>query len=145
MDGPWEVGYRNEATERDVEADRGTEGAQFEKQTENRRASRTKTIRPQRYSDVGHLAFITAGAMCRNVTDLEPVSADESVNPPDSNEWITPMVDELKSLVENEVFSVVEKPEDRKIVDCLWVFALKKYSRGKIIRHIGRLVAKGFS
>ena len=75
-----------------------------------------KTNRPQRYSDVGHLAFITAEAMCGNVTDLERVSAHEAVNRPDSNEWITPMVDELKSLVENEVISVVEKSDDKKLL-----------------------------
>ena len=46
------------------------------------------------------------------MTELEPVSAHETVKRPDSNEWIAAIVDELKSLLDNEAFSVVKKPYD---------------------------------
>lgn len=40
---------------------------------------------------------------------------------------------------------MVRKPDERKIVNCRWVYALKRNSSGDIIRHKARLAAKGFS
>lgn len=40
---------------------------------------------------------------------------------------------------------MVEKPPNRKIVECKWVFKTKKDTHGIVTSHKARLVAKGFS
>jgi hypothetical protein len=39
----------------------------------------------------------------------------------------------------------VELPNDRKVVDCKWVYKLKKGVDDKVERYKARLVAKGYS
>ena len=55
------------------------------------------------------------------------------------------MNDELKSMVQNEVWDLVELPEGYKKVGCKWVFKTKRDSKGNIERYKARLVAKGFT
>ena len=45
----------------------------------------------------------------------------------------------------NEVWDLVELPEDCKRVRCKWVFKTNHDSNGNIERHKARLVAKGFT
>lgn len=92
-----------------------------------------------------NVAFITAEAMCGNVNDDVPTSAEQAVNTSDSRKWVDAMADEMLSLSSNRVFSVVHKPDERKAIKCRWVFAKKANSNGEIIRHKARLVAKGYS
>ena len=44
-----------------------------------------------------------------------------------------------------EVYEEVQKPHDRKIVGCKWVFRYKLGSDGQIEKYKARLVAQGFS
>ncbi|KAL1347145.1 hypothetical protein AAHE18_08G237600 [Arachis hypogaea] len=55
------------------------------------------------------------------------------------------MITEYKALLHHNTWSLVEKPCNEKIVTCQWVFAVKKNSKGEIIRYKARLVARGFS
>ena len=51
----------------------------------------------------------------------------------------------MASLANNDIFTVERTPEDRKIVKCRWVFAMKRDTNGDIYRYKARLVAKGYS
>lgn len=55
------------------------------------------------------------------------------------------MEDELKSMKHNEVWKLVELPENFKPIGCKWVFKTKKDSKGRIDRYKARLAAKGFT
>ncbi|OAE25205.1 hypothetical protein AXG93_855s1040 [Marchantia polymorpha subsp. ruderalis] len=56
------------------------------------------------------------------------------------------MLEELKSLKENETWTVVDKPASKKIVGSRWIFKLKEGIPGvEKPRYKARLVAKGFS
>ena len=63
----------------------------------------------------------------------------------DKDKWVSAMKDEMASLANNDVFTVERTPEDRKIVKCRWVFAMKRDSNGDVYRYKARLVAKGYS
>lgn len=54
--------------------------------------------------------------------------------------WNKACEDEYQSLVDRDVFDLVDRPQGRKTVKCRWVFAQKSDGRKK-----ARLVAKGFS
>ena len=46
---------------------------------------------------------------------------------------------------QNEVWDLVELPEDYKTVRCKWVFKTKRDSTGNIEHHKAKLVPKGFT
>jgi len=53
--------------------------------------------------------------------------------------------DEYKSLIENQTWKLVKLQEERKCIDCKWVFRVKYNQHGKVDKFKVRLVAKGFS
>ncbi|WVZ13110.1 hypothetical protein V8G54_017640 [Vigna mungo] len=77
--------------------------------------------------------------------DNDPVSFSEAINGDNSDKWLNVMKDELKSMVQNDVWDLVELPEGCKRVECKWVFKTKRDSHGNIERYKARLIAKGFT
>lgn len=66
-------------------------------------------------------------------------------NRDDKIQWEKSIKDELNSLYENKMWDIVPGPKDKKIVDCKWVFAIKKGSDGNLNKYKARLVAQCFS
>jgi hypothetical protein len=54
------------------------------------------------------------------------------------------MNDEYQALMDNKTWHLVPPSSTRKIIDCKWVFRIKKNADGTIDRYKARLVAKGF-
>lgn len=54
------------------------------------------------------------------------------------------MEEEMDSLAANKTWSLVSLPQDRKVIDCKWVYKLKRKSDGSIDKYKARLCAKGF-
>lgn len=63
---------------------------------------------------------------------------------PEKNHWYKAMLEELKSIKERKVWTLVARPENAKILGCRWVFTLKRNDQGKIERYKARLVAQGY-
>lgn len=59
--------------------------------------------------------------------------------------WIDAMDDDMKSMVNNNVWELMELPRNCKEIGCRWVFKTKKDSTGKIERSKARLMAKDFT
>ncbi|KAK8948501.1 hypothetical protein KSP39_PZI005632 [Platanthera zijinensis] len=59
--------------------------------------------------------------------------------------WSNAMVDEMKSMHDNDVWDLVELPEGKKPIGCKWIFKTKRNSKGNVERYKSRLVAKGFT
>ncbi|CAD5184495.1 unnamed protein product, partial [Musa acuminata subsp. malaccensis] len=75
----------------------------------------------------------------------DPLSFSQAIESNDSEKWYDAMKEELKSMVQNDVWDLVELPNDCKRVGCKWVFKTKCDSTSNIERYKARLVAKGFS
>ena len=75
----------------------------------------------------------------------DPVSFSQAIESNDSSKWIDVMNEELKSMDQNQVWDLVELPNNCKKVGCKWVFKTKRDSKGNIERYKARLVAKGFT
>ena len=75
----------------------------------------------------------------------DPVTFSQAMNDVNYDKWLEAMKDELKSMVHNEVWDLVELPEGHQKVGCKWVFKTKRDSRGNLERYKARLVAKGFT
>lgn len=79
------------------------------------------------------------------IESSEPSTVQEAIASHDANNWKLAMKDEIKSLDENNTWSLVDLPPGRKPVKTKWVFKIKKDEAGKLVRHKARLVAKGCS
>lgn len=75
----------------------------------------------------------------------EPKSINEALSGKLKLKWFEAMKEEIKSLKENNTWELCELPENRKPVDCKWVFKTKDDAGGNVRRYKARLVAKGFS
>lgn len=74
-----------------------------------------------------------------------PMTPKEALESDESNQWLEAMQSELKSLVDNNTWEVVELPNDRKAIKNKWVFAKKLNAAGSTVKFKARLCAKGFS
>ena len=60
------------------------------------------------------------------------------------NSWKSAMDSEMKSLIENDTFSVVPLPKGKTVVGSRWVYSLKNDPAGNIV-YKARFVARGYS
>lgn len=89
--------------------------------------------------DLIHLALQTV------LKDIEPNTFEEAVASIDRSKWMDAMKEELKSLVKNDTYDLVDLPKDMKAIECRWVFRIKRNKDGSIERYKARLVARGFA
>ena len=73
---------------------------------------------------------------------LLPSSAAEALNDPN---WKEAMDREYQSLMDNNVWSLVAKPEGRSVIGSKWHFAYKMDAQGNIVKYKARFVARGFT
>lgn len=73
-----------------------------------------------------------------------PETYDEAIKREDSNEWQTAMAREMKSLADNNVWTLCDLPSNKKALPCKWVFRVKRNPDGTVEKYKARLVVKGF-
>ena len=78
------------------------------------------------------------------VDDSEPANYEEAMMSPDSEKWLEAMKSELGSMSENQVWTLVDPPSDRKAVENKWLFKKKTDVAGNVTVYKARIVAKGF-
>jgi hypothetical protein len=81
---------------------------------------------------------------CENysfISSFEPFKIEDALHDPD---WVVAMQDELINFKYNEVWSLIERP-NQNIVVTKWVFRNKQDEHGVVIRNKSWLVAKGYS
>jgi hypothetical protein len=71
----------------------------------------------------------------------EPGNLKEALNDP---KWRQAMCDEYNALLRNKTWHLIEETKEKNVIDCKWVFKIKRKSDGTIDRYKARLVAKGF-
>lgn len=68
-----------------------------------------------------------------------PMTYQEAISTENANQWKLAMNDEIQSLETNETWDVVDRPENKKVIDLKWLYKVKPNNQFK-----ARLVAKGF-
>ena len=79
--------------------------------------------------------------------ELHLAAAEEPSNHTEAAQdtlWQRAMQEELKSIVENNTWTLADLPAGKRPIGLKWVFKLKKDETGAIVKHKARLVAKGY-
>ncbi|KAK1642030.1 hypothetical protein QYE76_059835 [Lolium multiflorum] len=74
----------------------------------------------------------------------DPETYEEAMMSPDSNKWQEAMKSEMGSMYENQVWTLVDLPDGRKVVENKWIFKKKIDADGNVTVYKARLVMKGF-
>ena len=73
---------------------------------------------------------------------IEPKNINEAII---DEHWIIAMQKELNQFERNQVWELVDKPNDHPVIGTKWVFRNKLDEHGIVIRNKARLVAKGYN
>jgi hypothetical protein len=71
----------------------------------------------------------------------EPCDITEALS---NTSWKNAMDDEYNALMQNKTWHFVPPKHGRNIIDCKWVYKIKRKTDGNLDRHKARLVVKGF-
>lgn len=91
-------------------------------------------VRPKQYTD----GTIRYGNLC---SIGEPQTLQEALS--DTN-WKRAMEEEYAALLRNGTWHLVPAKPGMNLIDCKWMFKIKRKADGTIDRYKGRLVAKGY-
>ena len=75
----------------------------------------------------------------------DPLSYEEAIQREDSKAWREAMESEIQSMYDNKVWTLVDLPDDKRSIQCKWIFKRKMDLDGNMTTYKARLVAKGFS
>lgn len=78
-------------------------------------------------------------------TDQVPRNYGEAVSGAEKDHWMSAMQSEMNSHKKNQTWSLVHRPNNRKVIKSRWVFSVKRKPDGSLIKYKARQVAKGFS
>ena len=62
----------------------------------------------------------------------------------DSAKWLEAIKSEMRSMYENKVWTLVDLPDDRQVIEMKWIFKRKTDADSSVTIYKARLVAKGF-
>jgi hypothetical protein len=77
-----------------------------------------------------------------SIIDVEPSSFEEAT---DQQVWWDAMVEEYTSIMRNDVWDIVSRPEGKSVVSSRWLYKIKHVADGSIEKFKVRFVVRGFS
>jgi transposase InsO family protein len=90
------------------------------------------------------LAYSFLGAALYTQNPTEPPSYRHAKADPDWPKWLEAMRSEHESLQDNNTWSLVARPTDKRILSGKWVYKLKRGASGELLRYKARWVVRGF-
>jgi len=86
--------------------------------------------------------FCSYVAKATSIVDSKPTSYEEAAI---QEVWREAMVEEYASIIKNNVWEVVLRPEGKPVVTSRWLYMIKHVADGSIEKFKARFVARGFS
>ena len=81
-------------------------------------------------------------ALLSNIIDAKPSSYKEAV---EKKVWKDAMLEEYQSIMKNDVWDVVPRPEGKSLATSKWIYKIEHAADGSIEKYKTRFVARGFS
>ena len=81
------------------------------------------------------------------VANIDPdlLTYAEAVSYPNGAQWRAACTEKIEQFICQNIFDMVSKPEDHKVVHCKWVFKTKLGPNGQVECYKAHLVTKEFS
>jgi hypothetical protein len=86
--------------------------------------------------------FSSYATLMTNLVNIEPSTFEEAVK---QKEWKEAMMEEYQSIMKNDVWEVVPRPEGKSVVTSKWIYKIKHAVDGSIDKYKARFMARGFS
>jgi hypothetical protein len=86
--------------------------------------------------------FSSYATLMASLVNVEPSTFEEAVK---QKEWKETMMEEYESIMKNDVWEIVPRPEEKYVVTSKWVFKIKHAVDESIDKYKVRFVARGFS
>jgi hypothetical protein len=86
--------------------------------------------------------FCSYIVMVSNIQESEPSTFEEATS---IQVWRDAMMEEYNSIMKNDVWEVVPRPEGKSVVTSRWLYKLKHVADGSIEKYKARFVARAFS
>ena len=74
----------------------------------------------------------------------EPTNYEEAMMSPDSAKWLEAMKFEMGSMYENKEYTLIDLPDDRRVIKNKWIFKRKTGAYSTVTIYKDRIVAKSF-
>jgi hypothetical protein len=74
----------------------------------------------------------------------EPATYTEAMEGLESKKWLEDMKSEIRSMYDNQLWTLVDIPSNCKAVENKWIFKKKTHADGNVTVYKDRLVPKGF-
>jgi len=81
-------------------------------------------------------------ALVSHIIDSEPFNYEEAVG---QQVWKDSMMEEYRSIMKNDVWEIVLRPEGKSMVTSKWIYKIKHATDGNIEKYKVRFVMRGFS
>ena len=89
-----------------------------------------------------HEQFGSYIALVTNIIDSKPTSYEEATR---QQVWREAMVEKYSSIMKNDVWEVVPRPNGKLVVTSRWLYKIEYVVDGSIEKYKARFVARGFS
>jgi hypothetical protein len=86
--------------------------------------------------------FSSYMALMSELLEVEPSIFEEASR---QQVWRDAMVEEYASIMKNDVWEVVPRPEGKSVIGSRWIYKIKHATDGSVEKFKARFVAKGFS
>ncbi len=86
----------------------------------------------------------TSGLYAMKTKDV-PDNYEAAIHGLDKPQWTNAMQSEYESLLANDTWELIPKPENKNITTCKWVYRIKDDPNSDTQKYKARLVARGFS
>jgi hypothetical protein len=79
------------------------------------------------------------------LADSTPTSFTDAMNRPDSKLWWEALCTEIKAVIQNNTWNLVNLPPGKRAIPLKWVFKIKRDANGNFEKYKARIVVKGYS
>jgi Reverse transcriptase (RNA-dependent DNA polymerase) len=69
----------------------------------------------------------------------------DTMNRPDSRLWWEALCNEIRAVIQNDTWSLVDLPQGKRAISLKWVFKVERDARGNFEKYKARIVVKGYS
>jgi hypothetical protein len=87
-------------------------------------------------------SFSSYVSSMNHMIDTEPSCHGEATG---QQVWQDSMTEEYQSIMKNDVWDIVPRPEGKSVVTSKWIYKIKYAADGSFEKYKARFVAKGFS